>query len=86
MTMDAFEFTRMSIMDQWDYFWENTNDPLDFVSTTNFEYFLMKDTESNLLFELKVGKVGGMSLKIPMVSDLEKYRKNHKGCEKYPWD
>ena len=76
----------MSTMDKWDYFWENTDNPIDSLTTKNFDYFLMKDNNSNLIFELRVGKIGGMSMKVVKNNDLDKYRANHKKSNKYPWE
>ena len=72
-------------MDKWDYFWENTDEPLLSVSTKNFEYFLMEDQTSNLRFELRVGKIGAMSLKVVTRSDFRKYN-GLKSDIKNPWD
>lgn len=84
--MDITTFEKMSIMDKWDYFWENTDNAIDSVATKNFDYFLMKDNNSNLIFELRVGKIGGMSMKVVKNNDLDKYRKNHTKSNKYPWE
>ncbi|WP_435624460.1 hypothetical protein [Flagellimonas sp.] len=83
--MDLIEFKNMSAMDKWDYFWDNTGDPVDSISTKNFDYFLFDDKSSNLMFELRVGKISGIGVKVPQKCDLLKYL-NSEGKDQIPWE
>ena len=81
--MDTKRFNRSTREERLEYFYANQGDAMDSLETLNFDYFLFRDQNSDMIFELKVGrKIDVLDVKaIYDFEILKKYPPGHKKAD-----
>ncbi len=69
-------------------FLESQGDVVDSLETTNFNYYLIRGKDSDLMYELKMGRKI-TTLDVRTITDKEiavRYAPGHKAAQNNPWD
>ncbi|RDY57736.1 hypothetical protein [Flagellimonas nanhaiensis] len=86
--MDIETFNNLSKEERQEYFWDFANSPIDSLKTLNFDYYLFRQENTGLHFELRVGKIPNQT-DVKCISEnvvIERYGKKHQNVDGNPWD